>query len=116
MKGFPVFSDSARTKSSARSSIASAILSRASCLSAGVVSRHVSKALSATSKALSTSAPLETGASAKTSPVDGLMRSEDRPSEASTYSPPTKFCTLFFFVSTVSSPFFERLVIPLSVQ
>ena len=46
-KGLPVFSDSARTISSARSSMASAILSMAICRSEGVVSRHVWKARSA---------------------------------------------------------------------
>src|SRR5215213_5082585 len=106
--GFPVFSDSARTSSSARSSMASAILSSASCLSEGVVSRHVSKALLATSNALSMSAWLETGAEAKTSLVAGLIRSEERPSEASTYSPPTKFCSFFLCVSTMCAPFSER--------
>ena len=95
-------------QSSARSSMASAILSSASCLSEGVVSRHDSKALLADSNALFTSARLETGAEAKTSPVAGLIRSEDRPSEASTYSPPTKFCSFFLCVSTMSAPFSER--------
>src|SRR5829696_3843760 len=109
--GLPVFSDSARTSSSARSSMASASLSRASCRSLGVESRHDSKALSATSNARSTSVPPETGASAKASPVAGLMRSEDRPSPASTRSPPTKFCSLFFLVSTMSSPF-PKLSLP----
>jgi hypothetical protein len=74
-RGLPVFSDSARTSSSARSSMASAILSSASCLSDGVESRQDSKARPATSNALSTSAPFETGASANASPVAGLMRS-----------------------------------------
>src|SRR5215212_2238241 len=85
--------------------MASASLSRASCLSDGVESRQDSKALPATSNALSTSAPFEIGASANASPVAGLTRSEERLSLASTYSPPTKFCSLFFFVSTMSSPF-----------
>src|SRR5215208_2344152 len=70
--GLPVFSDSARTRSSAWSSMASASLRSASCLSEGVVSRHVSNALSAASKARSTSACSETGASANVWPVAGL--------------------------------------------
>ena len=45
--GLPVFSDSARTISSARSSKASAILNSASCLVAGVTSRQPSNAFSA---------------------------------------------------------------------
>ena len=60
-KGLPVFSDSARTISSARSSMASAILNMASCRSEGVVSRHVSKALSAAPNARSTSSSLGEG-------------------------------------------------------
>ena len=46
-KGLPVFSDSARTISSARSSRASAILNSASCRVEGVASRHPSNALAA---------------------------------------------------------------------
>ena len=73
--GFPVFSDSARTNSLARSSIASASLKSASCLSEGVVSRHVSKAFSAASKARSISSRSEMGACANVWPVAGLIRS-----------------------------------------
>ena len=73
--GLPVFSDSARTISSARSSMASAILSMAICRSEGVVSRHVSKALSAASNARSISSCSEIGAWAKVWPVAGFTRS-----------------------------------------
>ena len=53
--GFPVFSDSMATSSSAFSSITSASLSRARCRSLGVDHRHFSKARPAAWKAWSTS-------------------------------------------------------------
>lgn len=59
--GLPVFSDSAAIRSSARSSNASAILSRAFWRSAGVVSRQAGKAAAAASMAASTSAWPESG-------------------------------------------------------
>lgn len=74
-RGLPVLRTSASTRSAARASTASASLSRAFCRSAGVVSRHVSNAVAAARIAASTSAALETGAWAKTSPVHGSMRS-----------------------------------------
>ena len=92
--GLPVFSLSSRTSSSARSSMASAILFRARLRSEGVASRHCSKPRSAACMAASTSAGPDTGASAKPSPVEGLMRVEVLPSTASRYSPPMKFCSL----------------------
>jgi hypothetical protein len=85
--GLPVFSDSTRTNSSARVSRASAILSSAFCLSAGVVSPQVSKAVSAAWNARSTSSAPEDGAEAYTSPVAGLTRSYVEPSAAPTDSP-----------------------------
>ncbi|RPK42255.1 hypothetical protein EES39_20960 [Streptomyces sp. ADI92-24] len=59
--GLPVFSDSAAMRSSARSSKASAIFSRARWRSAGVASRQAGKAAAAASMAASTSAPPESG-------------------------------------------------------
>ncbi len=76
--GLPVFSLSSRTSSSARSSMASAILCRARLRSEGVASRHCSKPRSAACMAASTSAWPDTGASAKPSPVEGLTRVEVR--------------------------------------
>jgi hypothetical protein len=90
--GLPVFWLSIFTSSSARASIASAIRSRARCRSDGVASRQVSNAFSAAVIARSTSASLDTGAAAKTSPVDGSMRSAYRPSAGSTAEPSMKLC------------------------
>ena len=63
--GFPQFSDSIATNSSARASIASAIFKRARWRSDGVESRQSVKALLAAFIALSTSALFEIGAVAK---------------------------------------------------
>ena len=82
-KGFPVFSHSARTSSSARASTASAMRIRAKLRSEGVVRRHDQKACAATRSARSTSAGPETGASAKGSPVLGSIRGAIGPSSAS---------------------------------
>jgi hypothetical protein len=76
--GLPVFLDSAATNSSARDSIASAILSRARLRSDGVAPRQAGKASAADVTAASTSALLETGAVPNTSPVAGLIRSDRR--------------------------------------
>ena len=73
--GLPVFSDSTLTNSAARSSSASAILSRAFCRSAGVVSPQVSNASAAARMARSTSSAPEAGAAAYTSPVAGFTMS-----------------------------------------
>ena len=70
--GLPVFSLSRATSSSARDSIASAILKIAFCRSLGVESRQLSNALDAALYAASTSAALETGAVANASPVAGF--------------------------------------------
>ena len=78
-KGFPVFSHSARTSSSALASMASAIRRRARLRSEGVVRRHEVKASAATRSARSTSAGPETGASAKGSPVLGIDQGGRRP-------------------------------------
>ncbi len=59
--GLPVFSHSAAMRSSARSSNASAIFSRAFWRSDGVVSRQAGKAAAAASMAASTSACPESG-------------------------------------------------------
>lgn len=59
--GLPVFSDSAAIRSSARSSKASAILSRARWRSAGVASRQAGNAAAAAAIAASTSAGPESG-------------------------------------------------------
>ena len=82
-KGFPVFSDSARTRSSARASRASAMRKSARLRSEGVVRRQELKASAATLTAWSTSAAPETGASAKASPVLGSTRGAVGPSWAS---------------------------------
>ncbi len=82
-KGFPVFSDSARTRSSARASSASAIRINARLRSDGVVRRHDLKASAAAARARSTSAGPETGASANASPVDGSINEATGPSSAS---------------------------------
>ena len=73
--GLPVLRLSTATNSSARASIASAILSSARWRSDGVVSRHDSNAVAAAAIAASTSAAPETGALANTSPVVGSIRS-----------------------------------------
>ena len=82
-KGLPVFSHSARTRSSARASRASAMRMSARLRSEGVVRRHEVKASAATRSARSTSAGPETGASAKGSPVLGSIRGAVGPSSAS---------------------------------
>ena len=64
--GFPVFSLSRATSSSARDSIASAIFNKAFCRSLGVESRKSSNAFAAAFMALSTSVALEIGAFANT--------------------------------------------------
>ncbi len=89
--GFPVFRDSALTNSSARDSIASAIRSRARLRSAGVLSRHPSKAAAAEDTAASTSVSPDTGAVANTSPVLGLISSERLSKDKSVHWPPMKF-------------------------
>ncbi len=83
-RGLPVFSLSTATSSSARASMESAILRSARLRSEGVDSFQEAKAAAAAAKALSTSSCPETGASAKASPVLGLMRSLVRPDLAST--------------------------------
>ncbi len=62
--GFPVFSDSIATSSSAFSSMTSASFNRARCRSLGVDHRHFSNALPAAWKAWSTSCASEFGAEA----------------------------------------------------
>ncbi len=81
--GLPVFSDSARTRSSALASSASAIRMRARLRSDGVVRRQVMKASAADARARSTSAGPETGASANASPVEGSISGATGPSSAS---------------------------------
>ena len=78
-KGFPVFSDSARTRSSALASSASAMRISARLRSEGVVRRHEAKASAATRSARSTSAGPETGASANGSPVLGSIEGRRGP-------------------------------------
>ena len=82
-KGLPVFSDSARTRSSALASTASAIRMSARLRSEGVVRFQEVKASAATRRAWSMSADPETGASAKGSPVLGSIRGALGPSSAS---------------------------------
>ena len=82
-KGFPVFSHSARTRSSALASSASAMRMSARLRSDGVVRRQDVKASAATRSARSTSAGPETGASANGSPVLGSIRGAMGPSSAS---------------------------------
>ena len=87
--GFPAFSASIFTISSACSSIASASLSRASCRSFGVVSNHVSsKAFFAAATARSVSSAEPSWTVAITAPVCGLMMSRVSPVEELTHSPP----------------------------
>ena len=81
--GLPVFSDSARTRSSARASRASAMRKSAKLRSEGVVRFQELKASAATRSAASMSAAPETGASAKGWPVLGSMRGALGPSSAS---------------------------------
>ena len=73
--GLPVFLDSTWVISSARFSTASAKRSIARLRSAGVASRHVSKAVAATFSASSTSAARDTGAWVYVSPVLGSTTS-----------------------------------------
>ena len=81
--GFPVFSHSALTRSSARASSASAMRISARLRSEGVVRRQAVKASEATRRATSTSAGPETGTSANGSPVLGSTRGAVGPSSAS---------------------------------
>ena len=73
--GLPVSRDSTRVISSARASIASAILSSASERSCGVVCPQASKARSAAAYARSTSSARDIGARAYVSPVLGSTTS-----------------------------------------
>ena len=81
--GLPVFSHSARTRSSARASRASAMRMSARLRSEGVVRCQEVKASAATRSAPSTSAGPETGASANGSPVLGSISGAVGPSSAS---------------------------------
>src|SRR4029077_145620 len=94
--GFPVFSDSIATSSSAFSSIASASLRSARCRSLGVDHRHFSKARPAAWNAWSTSRASEFGAEAYTSPVDGLMMSIIAPDADAWTSPSMMLWKTFF--------------------
>ncbi len=85
--GFPVFSHSVRTSSSARASIASAMRISARLRSDGVVRFHDLKASFDDRRARSTSSGLETGASAKASPVLGSISGAIFPPTGSTSSP-----------------------------
>ena len=87
--GFPAFSASRRTNSSALFSIASASLSRAAWRSFGVVSNQVSSnALVAAATAAFASSAVPSGTVAITAPVCGPMMSRVAPSDALTHSPP----------------------------
>ena len=86
--GLPVWLDSRRPSSSAFSSMMSAILSSARLRVWGVVSDHDSKAVAAASTARSTSAPLDAGTVATTSPVAGFSTSSVSPDAASIHWPP----------------------------
>jgi hypothetical protein len=77
--GFPVFSLSTVTSSSARASIASAIFSSASWRSDGVVCPQLSNARAAAWHAASISCSEDTDALANTSSVTGSTRSMSRP-------------------------------------
>ena len=84
--------------SSARDSIASAILRSARWRSEGVESRHSVKALAAADIALSTSATFEFGAVANACPVAGLISVVVSPDDESTSLPLTKFCNFFILL------------------
>ena len=84
--------------SSARDSMASAILSSARWRSDGVESRHSVNALAAADIALSTSAAFELGAVANAWPVAGLINVVVSPDDESTNFPFTKFCNFFILV------------------
>ena len=92
--GLPVFSHSARTRSSARASSASAMRMRASDRSEGVVRFQEVKASAATRTARSTSAGPRPGPRRTASPVLGLISGAIGPSSASQKAPPMKFCNL----------------------
>src|SRR5690349_7949407 len=85
--GLPVSRHSTLLISSARASIASAILSNAAARSCGVVFRHDSKAVAAAPYARSTSSADDIGACPYTSPVVGSITSYVAPSAAVTASP-----------------------------
>src|SRR5262245_23555711 len=85
--GFPVFSLSMATSSSAFSSMTSASLRRALCRSDGVDQRHVWNASPAALQARSTSTSSERGADAYTSPVEGLTMSIIAPEALGRTSP-----------------------------
>ena len=91
--GLPALSASARAISSLWCSIASAIASSACERCAGVVAAHPSKARRAARTARSTSAGLERGARAISSPVAGFSTGSV-PSPASTHSPSMKFLSV----------------------
>ena len=86
--GLPALALSSRPSSSARASSASAILSRSSERSCGVVFFQLWKAVSAALTARSTSSFELAGTLAMTWSSAGLMTSAVRPSAASTNSPP----------------------------
>src|SRR5262245_60338544 len=101
-RGLPVLRHSASTRSAALASTASAIRSSARWRSDGVLSRQASNPASAADIAASTSELPETGVAAKTSPVDGSIRSAYPPSAGSTYSPLMKLRSTV--LSVTSSP------------
>ena len=90
-KGLPVFCASSLTSSSARASMASAILSSACWRSLGVVWPHVSKARGGRGVgAVDVLRRTRSAPCATTCPVDGSTRSLAASPTVSTYSPPTK--------------------------
>ena len=94
LRGLPASAASRSAISSPRSSIRSAMRSSARARSPGGVAAQPSKAFFAALTARSTSALVESGASAITSPVAGFTTSSDPPSTGSTASPPMKFLSL----------------------
>ncbi len=107
--GLPVFSDSARTRSSARASRASAMRMSARLRSDGVVRFHEVKASAATRSAWSMSAAPETGASAKGSPVLGLIRGALGPSSASPIGAPDEVLQLAHAAPLLTRPVGYRI-------
>src|SRR6266851_9514464 len=109
----PVFCDSTAVSSSARASIASAILSRARLRSAGVVFRQTSRAADADANPALTSSAPQTGAVANVSPVAGLITCVRRCPAPATLRPSMKICSSSM---CGAQPLVQRRISPYKVE
>ena len=101
-RSFPVFCDSASTRSSACSAIRSATFKRACWRFDGVLRPQLCLAPAAASYARATSSASEIGAVPKTVPRTGSIRSVRRPAVASHGFPSMTFCTVRSALAMVS--------------